>query len=310
MSTEQNEHGLILIIDDAVDSIRLLSAMLRDQAEIIFATSGAAGLELARTRRPPVILLDVEMHAMDGYEVCRRLKADIELRDSAIIFVTGHTTIDSEIAALEAGAVDFITKPLNQALVRARVRTHLRLQQALATLVAVANVDAMTGLYNRRYLDQQLEREYAVHRRQKAPLAVAFIDIDYFKGYNDFYGHQAGDACLREVGLLIGKATQRPGEVVARYGGEEFVVVLPYTALDKALVYAERLRRAIVAAAIAHANAGANTTLTVSIGVASMVPNGASSKAALLEQADQALYHAKASGRNCVSSSAQGPATS
>ncbi|MEO7577678.1 MAG: diguanylate cyclase [Massilia sp.] len=302
---ESADTELILIIDDSVDAIRLLSTMLRDQASIIFATDGAAGIVLARQRRPQLILLDVQMQAMDGHEVCRQLKADPDLRDIAVIFATGSSGIDSEVDALEAGAVDFITKPFNQAVVRARVRTHLKLQRALAALERLANVDQLTGLCNRRMFDTQLASEFARHRRQALSLGLIFIDIDYFKAYNDLDGHQAGDACLRAVGRLIESATKRPSELVARYGGEEFVVILPYTSETEALAYAERLCAIVREAALAHRGSAIADIVTISIGVAARVPGPEATAAELLRAADEALYLAKACGRDRVCSIAR-----
>ncbi|HAT30020.1 MAG TPA: diguanylate cyclase response regulator [Janthinobacterium sp.] len=298
MSLAPEQDSVILIIDDSVDAIRLLSGMLKDQGSMLFATSGAAGIELARQRRPQLILLDVEMQVMDGYEVCRRLKADSELQDCAIIFVTAHSTMESEIAALDAGAVDFITKPLNAPVVRARVRTQLKLQRATAALTRLANKDGLTGLFNRRYFDEQLEREFLRHKRQALPLSLAFIDIDCFKAYNDHYGHQRGDACLRIVAEAIAAATQRPAEIVARYGGEEFVVVLPYTTAQEAAKYGAHLCLHIAALALPHGHSPVAPHITISVGIASDVPADGHSAHTLLADADRALYLAKAGGRD------------
>jgi len=193
MSEYQQTQNLILIIDDDPMAIRLLSNILKEQGTIIFATSGEAGLQLARERRPQLILLDAEMPVMDGYEVCRKLKSDPDAGSASIIFVTANTSMESEIAALDGGAADFIIKPLNAAVALARVRTQLRIQQQAAEMAHLANRDGLTGLFNRRYLDQVLEKEGARHKRQRLPLGLAMIDIDYFKLYNDGYGHQAGD---------------------------------------------------------------------------------------------------------------------
>ncbi len=291
-------NSLILIVDDSVDAIRLLSGMLKDMGQIIFATSGAAGIELAQQRRPQLVLLDVEMQAMDGHEVCRRLKADTDMADCAIIFVTAQSTMDSEVEALEAGAVDFISKPLNAAVVRARVRTHLKLQRATAALTHLANKDGLTGLFNRRYFDEQLAREFLRHKRQGLPLSLAFIDIDCFKAYNDHYGHQSGDACLKRVAETIEAATQRPSEVVARYGGEEFVVLLPYTDAADAAKYGLWLCEQVAREALQHERSPVAGHVTVSIGLTSMVPGESNSALTLVADADRALYQAKSAGRN------------
>lgn len=291
---------LILIIDDSVIAVQLLSAMVREQASVIFALNGADGIALARERRPALILLDVQMQVMDGYAVCRTIKNDPDLRDISIIFVTGSSGTDSEIAALEAGAADFISKPLNMAVVQARVRTQLQLQGALRALAKLARTDVLTGLYNRRYFDEQIEVEMARHRRQQLPLALAFIDIDFFKGYNDHYGHIGGDDCLATVARVIDTATHRPGEVVARLGGEEFVVILPYTDLQAANKYGNHLCDAIRDAAIPHAASAVAECLTVSVGVVAAVPVAGMCAKFMLARADASLYSAKAAGRDRV----------
>ena len=291
---------LILIIDDSVIAVQLLSAMVREQAGVIFALNGADGIALARERRPDLILLDVQMQAMDGYAVCREIKNDPELRGTSIIFVTGSSGTDSEIAALDAGAADFISKPLTQAVVQARVRTQLHLQGALRELATLARTDVLTNLFNRRYFDEQIEVEMARHRRHQLPLALAFIDIDCFKGYNDHYGHMGGDDCLVQLARIIESATHRPGEVVARLGGEEFVVILPYTDLAAAAKYGEHLCQVVREAAIPHAASTVAGTLTVSIGVVAAVPVAGMSARYMLARADASLYSAKAAGRDRV----------
>ena len=288
----------ILIIDDNADTIRLLSSMVRDQARVLFATSGMAGLEIARAERPQLILLDVEMKSMDGFEVCAGIMADPGLRHCPVIFVTASSGIESEIACLDAGAVDFITKPLNAAVVQARVRTHLRLQGALASLEVLASKDGLTGLYNRRHFDQQFAVEIARHRRQQASLGVVLVDVDHFKLYNDHYGHQMGDECLRTVARELAACTRRPGELVARYGGEEFVVLLPATSVEELLRYGQWICEHIEALKLPHAASGVGAHVTVSVGLCAAVPDAAATPALLLDIADKALYQAKRSGRN------------
>ncbi|WP_374580809.1 diguanylate cyclase domain-containing protein [Pseudoduganella sp.] len=288
----------ILIIDDNPDTIRLLSAMLRDQARMLFATNGLAGLEIARAQRPQLILLDVEMKSMDGFEVCARIMADPDLRHCPVIFVTASVGIDSEIACLDAGAVDFITKPLNGAVVQARVRTHLRLQAALASLDTLANKDGLTGLANRRAFDEQFAVEVARHRRQQSALGVALVDVDHFKLYNDHYGHQLGDECLRRVAQALAQCTRRPGELVARYGGEEFVVLLPNTTADEMQRYGQWICSQVASLQLPHAASPVASQVTISVGLVSAVPGPQAAPGQLLELADRALYEAKRNGRN------------
>jgi diguanylate cyclase (GGDEF)-like protein len=300
MVTSNEEQSSILIIDDSPTAIRLLADMLSDVAQITFATGGEAGLALARKNHPSLILLDVDMPLMDGYEVCHRLKADPDTCDIAVIFVTGESTMESEIRALNIGAVDFILKPLNQPVVRARVRTQLKLQQQAATLLRLANRDGLTGLFNRRYFDETVETEFQRLRRQKLPLGLAFIDIDHFKLFNDRFGHQQGDQCLKQVAQILNDATLRSGEFVARYGGEEFVAVLPHTTREQIIEYGDKLCRQIRNCSIIHPDSPVGV-VTISVGVTSQVPGSNTSVHALIEQADQAVYQSKTGGRNRTS---------
>lgn len=298
--TDKTDSGCsILIIDDSVETIRFLSGMLRDLGQISFATSGEAGLQLANQRPPDLILLDVEMSAMDGYDVCRKIKSNPTTQHCAVIFVTAHSTAESEVAALEAGAVDFIAKPLNPPVVRARVQTHLRLQLNSMALAKLASKDALTGLYNRRYFDSVAEKEMHRHRRQKLPLTIVFIDVDCFKAYNDGYGHQQGDICLRQVANAIDFATRRPDEVVARFGGEEFIVILPYNSPEDAGAYGEWICRRVQELEIPHAFSHVAPHVTISVGATSRVPQEGDTMQTFVRSADEALYLAKSSGRNC-----------
>jgi diguanylate cyclase (GGDEF)-like protein len=194
--------------------------------------------------------------------------------------------------------VDFITKPLNGAVVQARVRTHLRLQAALASLDTLASRDGLTGLHNRRAFDAQFAQEVARHRRQRAPLGVALVDVDHFKQYNDRYGHQMGDECLRSVAHALAQCSRRPGEVVARYGGEEFVVLLPSTNVDAVLRFGQWICAHIEALQLPHDASTAGRNVTISVGLCSVTPGPDDTPARLLDVADKALYEAKRAGRN------------
>ena len=290
--------SVILIIDDNPKSIKALSLVIRDFGQVIFATSGQAGIAMTMKTKPDLILLDVEMPGMNGYEVCRQLKADAATRNCSIIIATSHSSVDHEVAALEAGAADFITKPLNAPLVRARVKTQLLVKKQADELHRQVEQDGLTGIYNRRYFDQLFEQEWRRHQRQRSPLALALIDVDFFKAYNDTYGHQSGDECLRKVANGLKSALRRPGEVVARYGGEEFVVVLPYTDQGEVLKIGPWLCESIRDLAMPHSKSDVSEWVTISIGLATCVPSVKSTQATLLSFADEALYKAKANGRN------------
>ncbi|MDH4608999.1 diguanylate cyclase [Pseudomonas sp. BN102] len=290
--------SVILIIDDSADSIRLLSSMLKDQGQILFATSGETGIRLAQQQQPTLILLDVEMSGMNGYEVCAALKNDPATQDCAVIIVTANTGMEYEIKALEAGAVDFITKPFNPPVVRARVQTHLRLQRQTTLMRQLANRDGLTGLYNRRYFDEALSLEFERHRRQRLPLAVALIDVDHFKAYNDHYGHPQGDVCLQSVAKAINTVSRRPGELVARYGGEEFAIILPHTDALGAEKYGGWLCDLVRELRIDHQYSATAPMVTISVGIASLAPPVQGSMQQLIEATDKALYQAKTDGRD------------
>ena len=296
----QDKSSVILVIDDDPAMAGFLAFMLNDKGQIISATSGESGLGRARVSRPDLILLDVSMEGMDGFEVCRQLKADPVTSSIPVLFVTAGDDEEIEVHALELGAADFIVKPLRPAIVRARVETQLALRKHIVAMEQLANVDGLTQLYNRRYFDQTLEVEMARHRRQKQFLALALIDVDHFKHYNDTLGHQCGDDCLREIGKLLAACTRRPGEMAARYGGEEFVVIIPDCSPGAAVHYGERLCAKVAQLALSHPSSR-HGMVTVSLGVVSVIPDSVITARTLLEAADQALYQAKNQGRNrCI----------
>lgn len=292
------QQNTILIIDDDIHLIRLLSQIVKEFGRVLFATNGEQGIAIAKEHKPDLILLDVGMVSMDGYEVCRRIKEDEITSQIAIIFVTANNGMESEIACFEAGAVDFISKPLNPPVVQARVRTHLRLIRNTSALEALAQRDALTGLYNRGYFDKAIEAEYKRLQRHQLPLGIALIDIDYFKKYNDTYGHIAGDQTLRQVAEALQKATKRPGELVARYGGEEFIALLPQVNEDMLKQYGQMICDAVHALQITHQASAVAEVVTTSVGLFSAIPSADCDPQAFIKQADQALYCAKEKGRN------------
>jgi diguanylate cyclase (GGDEF)-like protein len=261
------------------------------------ATNGQQAIHLCKANPPDLVLLDIVMPQMDGYEVCRQLKADPATRDIPVIFVTAHTEADQETLGLEVGAVDFITKPVVPAVVKARVRTHVTLKHQSDLLRKMAFLDGLLGVFNRRYFDQQLETELARSHRSGAPLSLLILDVDFFKKYNDTYGHLAGDDCLRNVATTIRQFLRRPGDVVARYGGEEFACILPETPLDDAVTIAKALEQQIRSLGIEHISSDVAKVVTISIGVCCK-PHGVIGLAsALVAQADAQLYRAKHGGR-------------
>ncbi|MGJ9420256.1 diguanylate cyclase domain-containing protein [Massilia sp. CMS3.1] len=296
MTTIDNADTTILLIDDDAAMIDYLSILLGDKGSLISALSGETGIALALRIRPDLILLDVSMDGIDGFEVCRRLKEDVSTRNIPILFVTAGDDEEVEVKALELGAADFIAKPLRPSIARARVDTQLALRRSTLMMEELANLDGLTALFNRRFFDGKLETEIARHRRQKQPLAVALIDVDHFKKYNDSLGHQRGDDCLKTIARTLGNCARRPGEVIARYGGEEFVILIPDCAIDDATRYGARLCQMINDLALPHPAAAAH--VTISVGIHSQVPDASATGRQFLERADRALYRAKANGRN------------
>ena len=296
--TEFAHHGRILIVDDAMENIQILHHALQDEHDVLFAMNGAKALEMAQHQLPDVILLDAIMPDMDGYDVCRALRASAATRDIPIIFVTALKTPEDETRALDAGAADFISKPVNAAVVRARVRTQLTVKRQSDALRELTLTDGLTAVANRRAFDETLVNEWRRCARVQAPVALIMVDIDQFKNYNDAYGHQAGDACLQQVAGAMRRAAGRPQDLVARYGGEEFAILLPQEDGHGAEGVARRLLDEVSLLSIPHAQSSVTPWVTVSMGLASMVPADGASPGDLIKRADALLYQAKASGRN------------
>ncbi|MBA4176787.1 MAG: diguanylate cyclase response regulator [Leptothrix sp. (in: Bacteria)] len=288
----------LLVVDDQPVNIQAIYQAFNADHQVLMATSGEQALKAAVAAQPDLILLDVVMPGMDGHEVCRRLKANAATCDIPVIFVTAHSDESAETHGLALGAVDFISKPINPAIVRARVKTHLTLKAQADLLRQWVYVDGLTGVRNRRAFDEQLGTEWRRAVRDGTELSVVLLDVDFFKRYNDHYGHQAGDACLRAVAERLRVAVRRPGDLVVRYGGEEFACLLPDTPLQGALAFARELGAGIEALALAHAESTVSEFVTVSLGVCTAAVHGAGSAEALLRAADAQLYEAKAAGRN------------
>ncbi|MCY7307752.1 MAG: diguanylate cyclase, partial [Rhodoferax sp.] len=209
----------LLLVDDQPINNQLLDRIFSPDYRVLMVTSGAKALELCRDDPPDLVLLDVVMPEMDGYEVCRHLKSDEATRNIPVIFVTAHNDATQETHGFEVGAVDFIAKPFNPATVRARVKTHITLKQQTDLLRRMVFIDGLTGVFNRRCFDEQLGAEWRRASRNASSFGVLMLDIDHFKRYNDHYGHQQGDDTLRQVAGAIKACLLRPGDLAARYGG-------------------------------------------------------------------------------------------
>lgn len=292
----------ILIADDEQLFVQLMEATLKDEYDLHFAFNSDEALEKADREVPDLILLDVVMAPKSGFEVCQDLKSERRTRDIPILFITSSTTIKDEVRGLEMGAVDYIAKPINPPVVKARVRNHMDLKKYKDKLERIAAEDVLTGLATRRRFEDVLQSEWRRCRRQEAPLSIAMMDIDYFKPFNDNYGHGAGDDCLRKVGHALSSEVKRAADLVARYGGEEFVCVMPETDLDGASAFGHAMRKAISDLQIKHEYSDVTHHVTMSIGVATVVPGEGIDPFDLVRRADEKLYDAKKAGRNRVES--------
>jgi diguanylate cyclase (GGDEF)-like protein len=312
---DEERSQTVLIVDDTPDNIRILMETLKGDYKILAATSGEKALNASNWPvLPDLIILDIMMPGMNGYEVCRKLKEDERIKDIPVLFMSALNETTDKVKAFSAGGVDYITKPFQAEEVRARVQTHMamrRLQKELQELnrelaeanqqlERLANLDGLTQIANRRHFNNTLEKEWLRMVREKLPISLILIDIDYFKRYNDTYGHLAGDECLKKVAQCIYCTAKRPADLVARYGGEEFVVLMPNTHIKGALTVAEEIRNGIRELKIEHSASDVSLFLSLSMGICGKTPGRASSPEALLAEADTALYKAKNSGRNRI----------
>ena len=324
----------ILVIDDKPENLRLLAIMLDRQGyEVRKAINGKLGLRAAQTVAPDIILLDINMPEMDGYQVCQELKANEITCKIPVIFISAVDEVLDKVRAFKVGGSDYITKPFQIEEVSVRIENQLsirRLQIQLEKqkqeleakniqlqkqinrrtiaenkmlvlnqkLQILANIDSLTQIPNRHRFKEFFSREWRRMNREKSPLGLILCDIDYFKKYNDSYGHQAGDNCLHKVAQAIASIVKRPADLVARYGGEEFVVILPNTEGLGALKVAEAIRQNIEQLQLEHSQSDISNFVTLSLGVASVIPNEDNSQELLLASADRALYQAKQKGRN------------
>jgi diguanylate cyclase (GGDEF)-like protein len=294
------KRSIIMIVDDEVSNIEILSAALEDDYDICFATSADEAYDVLRNVIPDLVLLDVIMPGASGYEVCRHIKSDPLLADIPIIFTTALDAEDAELAGLELGAIDYLTKPISSSIVQARVHNHLEMKRMRDQLAALAVTDALTGLGNRRQLEQSLRREVSRLAPTGGNLSVIILDIDFFKRFNDLYGHTAGDRCIAQVASTLNRAVRRAADVTVRYGGEEFACVLPDIKHDEAMEIAQTIGTRVSALGIPHDGSDTAPFVTVSLGVATGCCAMDLKPEAWIDAADSQLYRAKAAGRNTV----------
>ncbi len=286
----------VLIIDDSPQALKIAQARLaKENLDILCAPNGKKGLKMARSSRPDLILLDIDMPEMSGFEICRMLKADEELCIIPVIFLTASDDQENKVKGLDMGAVDYVTKPFDAFELRARVRAALRTKHLQDLLIKYAQVDPLTELWNRRALMERLAREWSRVQRHGGKFSLIMADLDDFKHINDNYGHAVGDTLLQEVARAV-RGECRKIDFPARYGGEEFTVLVPQQSQDSAANLAERCRNQIEKIDIdLH---GKDIQISASFGVADT--DDVFSSEELLKKADKALYKAKRKGKNRV----------
>lgn len=295
---QEGRKPVLLVVDDQPINIRAINEVFKDEFNVLMATNGRSGLQKAREQQPDLILLDIVMPEMDGYEVCQQLSLDPLTTDIPVIFVTAETEANVEARGFEVGAVDFITKPFNPLIVRARVMTHLTLKLQMDIMKDMALIDGLTGLANRRRFDQALLGDWNLCQREQKPVALLMLDVDYFKRYNDSYGHLAGDECLKSIARALQTSVRRTSDICCRYGGEEFACLLPFTDKEGATLCAEHVIEAVKKLNIAHKSSDIAPHVTVSIGIAVRTPHTDVQIEQLIQEADEALYASKQNGRN------------
>jgi len=295
--TENKKEFTILITDDEKTNLDILGSILSPMYNLLISRSGPRALELAKEHKPDLILLDVLMPEMSGFDVISQLKASEDTDKIPVIFITGLTDAANEEKGFFLGAVDYIVKPFNKSIVKARVNTHIKIIDQMRTIELIGLIDPLTKISNRRGFENRLKVEWGRAHREGTPISFLIMDIDKFKNYNDTYGHQQGDVALKTFAEAASKTLMRAVDFAARWGGEEFVILLPGTDVEGAAGIAERVRENVEATVI-YAEDGAETRITVSIGVNSIIPEDDSDVSDFISKADQALYKAKESGRN------------
>lgn len=296
-TTTHEQVPVLLLVDDSPAIHRLLAVKLKDEGiEFCAAFSGEEAIELAQSQQPSLILLDMIMPGLTGLETLRRLKADRQTMDIPVIILSGNTESEDKVACFEAGAMDYVTKPFDVHELRARIHSALRLHKLMRMLEQRAQIDGLTGLWNRNYFNERLAAELNASRRGDSPISLVMCDLDHFKKLNDGFGHPAGDAVLQAFAAILGQEI-RTYDIACRYGGEEFALILPGANVMEAAGVCERIRKALESRVF---RKYPNMRVTGSFGVTDRPITGANDPAGWIEAADRALYSAKQGGRNRV----------
>lgn len=298
LNTERNFN--ILIVDDEKSNIDVLNGILRPHYKIYIAKSGPEAIKRAKANKPDLILLDIIMPEMDGFEVLSIMKEDDMTRDIPIIFITGLNNVNDEEKGFFLGAVDYITKPFNHSIVKARVKNHLQIVKQMRTIERLSFIDALTEIPNRRSFNGKLKSSWELAVQTNTPISLLTIDIDDFKKYNDKYGHPEGDALLFNIAQVMKKSLFRSADFIARIGGEEFSVLLPNTELQGAIEIAKRIHCNVEKTKICNSKDSTVSGCTVSIGISSSCPDKNTDLKLFVEKSDKLLYAAKANGKNRI----------
>ena len=289
----------VLIVDDEAMNITALSYMLSQEYTIYVEKDGEGAIDTAQKLQPDLILLDIIMPEMSGFDVISKLKEDSRTKDIPVIFITSLNETEDEEKGLICGAADYITKPFNKSTVAVRVRSQMRIVNQMRLINNISITDPLTNVGNRRYFNTILEQEWKRAVRQKSSIALLIIDVDFFKQYNDTYGHIEGDRVLKNVAQSIKGVLARVTDKLARWGGEEFAVILPDTEQDGAIKVAEDIRKCVEGTEI-ELDCGTTASITISIGVNATVPTRTCNLDEFISNTDDALYEAKKTGRNKV----------
>ena len=305
----------ILIVEDVQATLRLIAAQIKNFGwQPIVADNGEEAIAAFCSEQPDLVLLDVVLPDIDGFEVARQMRA-VEKPDAwtPIIFLSNRNSDEDIERGISAGGDDYLSKPISKTVLSAKIRAMQRIVQMRTSLVVLARQldvanhelkrlsasDGLTGIANRRFFDDYLSREWRRAQREDAPISLLMCDVDHFKPFNDTYGHQAGDDCLRQIANALSGTMERASDIVTRYGGEEFAIILPQTPRAGAQLVAERVRLAVEALNLPNA-ASPQAIITISIGLATMRPNNQNVLQGLIQNADRALYRAKSLSRNVV----------
>lgn len=289
----------VLIIDDNEMELMVFRSSLNENIISSFASSAKDALNLLRHQAlPDLIVLDIVMPVENGYEFCRKLKADYQTKHIPIIFLTACKSLEDKTRAFEAGAIDYVTKPFFPEELEFRIQNQLRILEEKRRLEKLAFTDELTNLANRRSYNQALLGEWSRSARNKHALSLLLLDIDDFKGYNDFYGHDAGDTVLKRVAEMFSSLADRAGDLCARFGGEELVLLLPDCSEEGAVAKAEQAVAGVVNLNIDHSHSLHKGLLTASVGVATAFPRADIDSLLLFKMTDEALYQAKTHGKN------------